>query len=54
MIEGENAKMMHHSTVSRRDLLRKASAGFPLLSLTALLAQESNAAGVNPARIHWL
>jgi len=30
--------------MSRRDLLRKASAGFPLLSLTALLAEESNAA----------
>jgi hypothetical protein len=37
-----------HSTISRRDLLRKASAGFPLLSLTALLAQESVAANTNP------
>ena len=37
-----------HSTISRRDLLRKASAGFPLLSMTALLAQESVAANTNP------
>ncbi len=35
------------SKPSRRDLLRSASAGFPLLSLTALLAQES-AAATNP------
>ena len=34
----------NHSIMSRRDLLRKASAGFQLLSLTALLAEESNAA----------
>jgi len=38
---------MQHSKISRRDLLRNASAGFPLLSLTALLAQES-AVSTNP------
>jgi hypothetical protein len=32
---------MMQSTITRRDLLLKASAGFPMLSLTALLAQES-------------
>ena len=32
-----------HSPLTRRDMLRKASAGFPLLSLTGLLAQESTA-----------
>jgi hypothetical protein len=48
------AKRMSHNTpsmISRRELLRKTSAGFPLLSLTALLAQESNAAGVNPLAV---
>ena len=39
---------MSHSTISRRDLLRTTSAGFPLLSLNALLAQESAAADSNP------
>ena len=35
-------------TISRRELLRKTSAGFPSLALTALLAQESIATKVNP------
>jgi hypothetical protein len=39
------------STITRRDLLAKASAGFPLLSLTALLAQESVAASTNPLAV---
>ena len=34
--------------ISRRELLRKTSAGFPSLALTALLAQESIATKVNP------
>ena len=37
-----------YSTISRRDLLRSASAGFPFLSLTGLLTQESAAASENP------
>ncbi len=44
---------MHHSTISRRSLLSNASAGFPFLSLTALLAQESEAASTNPLAAKW-
>lgn len=47
-IEKTRQEGISRSTISRRAVLCNAAAGFPFLSLTALLAQESAAQSANP------